>query len=100
MCCGFLTTAQASLTFSRGKDHLSHRLVRAGLSRKMAAVSLWALSALFGLLAVILTVVGKDSESYIVVGSFVLWTTLFIGFLKLLISNLIITLWFTKNNKL
>lgn len=68
--------------FQGGKDHLSHRLVRAGLSRKMAAVSLWALSALFGLLAVILTVVGKDSESYIVVGSFVLWTTLFIGFFK------------------
>ena len=68
--------------FQGGKDHLSHRLVRAGLSRKMAAVSLWASSALFGLLAVILTVVDKDSESYIVLGSFALWATLFIGFFK------------------
>ena len=68
--------------FQGGKDHLSHRLVRAGLSRKMAAVSLWALSALFGLLAVILTAVDKDFEGYLVVGSFVLWTTLFIGFFK------------------
>ena len=68
--------------FQGGKDHLSHRLVRAGLSRKMAAASLWTLSALFGLLAVILTVVDKDLEGYLVVGSFVLWTTLFIGFFK------------------
>jgi UDP-GlcNAc:undecaprenyl-phosphate GlcNAc-1-phosphate transferase len=28
-----------------GKDHLSHRLVRAGLSRPMAAIALWAASA-------------------------------------------------------
>ena len=68
--------------FQGGKDHLSHRLVRAGLSRKMAAASLWTLSALFGLLAVILTAVDKDLEGYLVVGSFVLWTTLFIGFFK------------------
>ena len=68
--------------FQGGKDHLSHRLVRAGLSRKMAAVSLWALSALFGLLAVILTAVDKDLEVYFVVGSFMLWATLFVGFFK------------------
>ena len=68
--------------FQGGKDHLSHRLVRAGLSRKMAAASLWTFSALFGLLAVILTAVDKDLEGYLVVGSFVLWTTLFIGFFK------------------
>jgi UDP-GlcNAc:undecaprenyl-phosphate GlcNAc-1-phosphate transferase len=35
-----------------GKDHLSHRLVRAGLSRPVAAVSLWLASGVFSLSAV------------------------------------------------
>ena len=35
-----------------GKDHLSHRLVRKGLTQKTAAIALWAGSALFALLAV------------------------------------------------
>ena len=35
-----------------GKDHLSHRLVRRGLSQKTAAIALWAGSALFTLLAI------------------------------------------------
>jgi len=35
-----------------GKDHLSHRLVRKGLTQKTAAIALWAGSALFGLLAI------------------------------------------------
>jgi UDP-GlcNAc:undecaprenyl-phosphate GlcNAc-1-phosphate transferase len=68
--------------FQGGKDHLSHRLVREGLSRKMAAVSLWLLSALFGLLAVLLDMVDKNSEGYLVLVSFLLWLTLFLGFFK------------------
>lgn len=68
--------------FQGGKDHLSHRLVREGLSRKMAAVSLWLLSALFGLLAVLLNMVDKNSEGYLVLVSFLLWLTLFLGFFK------------------
>jgi UDP-GlcNAc:undecaprenyl-phosphate GlcNAc-1-phosphate transferase len=35
-----------------GKDHLSHRLVRAGLGRRAAAVSLWAASGVCALMAV------------------------------------------------
>ena len=68
--------------FQGGKDHLSHRLVREGLSRKMAAVSLWLLSSLFGLLAVLLNMVDKNSEGYLVLVSFLLWLTLFLGFFK------------------
>jgi len=66
--------------FKGGQDHLSHRLVRYGLSRKKAAISLWALSALFGSLAVILTIVNKNLEVYIVIASSLLWLMLFIGF--------------------
>jgi UDP-GlcNAc:undecaprenyl-phosphate GlcNAc-1-phosphate transferase len=35
-----------------GKDHLSHRLVRAGLTRPMAAISLWSASGVCALFAV------------------------------------------------
>ena len=35
-----------------GKDHLSHRLMRKGLTQKTAAIALWAGSALFALLAI------------------------------------------------
>ena len=66
--------------FKGGQDHLSHRLVRYGLSRKKAAISLWSLSALFGSLAVILTIVNKNVEIYTVITSFLLWLILFIGF--------------------
>ena len=38
--------------FTGGKDHLSHRLVRGGLSRRMAAVSLWGASVVCGAMAV------------------------------------------------
>jgi len=66
--------------FKGGQDHLSHRLIRHGVSRKKAAISLWSLSALFGLLAVILTVVNKNLESSITITSLLFWLILFIGF--------------------
>jgi len=66
--------------FQGGKDHLSHRLIRLGLSRRIAAISLWMLSSFFGLLAVIISLVGKDQEVYLVVLSLLVWLILFIGF--------------------
>ena len=36
-----------------GKDHLSHRLVRAGLSRRMAAVTLWSASGVCAVVGVL-----------------------------------------------
>ena len=37
--------------FTGGRDHLSHRLMRIGMHRKYAALTLWAASSLYGLLA-------------------------------------------------
>ena len=68
--------------FLGGKDHLSHRLVRAGLSRKMAAIALWLLSATFAIFAVILTIVAEKYEFYFVVVTAFLWTLLFLGFFR------------------
>jgi UDP-GlcNAc:undecaprenyl-phosphate GlcNAc-1-phosphate transferase len=44
-----------------GKDHLSHRLVRAGLTRPMAAIALWAASGVCALVAI---GIYRYSESY------------------------------------
>jgi UDP-GlcNAc:undecaprenyl-phosphate GlcNAc-1-phosphate transferase len=41
----FSRLARGLSPLTGGKDHLSHRLVRAGLSRPMAAIALWAASA-------------------------------------------------------
>jgi len=37
--------------FTGGRDHLSHRLMRIGIQRKYAAITLWAASGVYGLLA-------------------------------------------------
>jgi UDP-GlcNAc:undecaprenyl-phosphate GlcNAc-1-phosphate transferase len=68
--------------FLGGKDHLSHRLVRSGLSRKMAAILLWLLSATFALFAVILTILTEKYEVYFVAATALLWSLLFLGFFR------------------
>jgi len=68
--------------FLGGKDHLSHRLVRAGLSRKMAAIALWLISATFAFFAVILTILSEKYEVYFVAVTAFLWALLFLGFFR------------------
>ena len=48
----FSRVARGLSPLTGGKDHLSHRLVRAGLTRPMAAISLWGASGVCALLAV------------------------------------------------
>jgi len=65
-----------------GKDHLSHRLIRLGISRKLTAISLWILSIVFGLFAVIISLVSEQYEVNFVLLSILFWLLLFIGFLR------------------
>jgi UDP-GlcNAc:undecaprenyl-phosphate GlcNAc-1-phosphate transferase len=65
-----------------GKDHLSHRLIRLGISRKLTAISLWILSIFFGLFAVIISLVSEQYEVNFVLLSILFWLLLFIGFLR------------------
>jgi UDP-GlcNAc:undecaprenyl-phosphate GlcNAc-1-phosphate transferase len=65
-----------------GKDHLSHRLIRLGISRKLTAISLWILSIIFGLFAVIISLVSEQFEVNFVLLSILFWLLLFIGFLR------------------
>jgi UDP-GlcNAc:undecaprenyl-phosphate GlcNAc-1-phosphate transferase len=47
----FSRLARGLSPLTGGKDHLSHRLVRAGLSRRVAAVTLWSASGVSALFA-------------------------------------------------
>jgi len=66
--------------FQGGQDHLSHRLIRAGLSRKSAALFLWLLSAVYGAIAIFISTVSLMVESYLVAVGLSLWVVLFILF--------------------
>ena len=68
--------------FQGGQDHLSHRLIRAGLSRKQAALSLWVLSVVYGVVAIFISRVNSTIESYLVAAGLSLWVVLFLLFFK------------------
>ena len=66
--------------FQGGKDHLSHRLVRKGLQRKSAAISLWGLGAIFGCLAIAIYTWPQTAGTQLIIGTLILWIALFIWF--------------------
>jgi UDP-GlcNAc:undecaprenyl-phosphate GlcNAc-1-phosphate transferase len=68
--------------FQGGQDHLSHRLIRAGLSRKQAAISLWLLSGVYGALAILISKANSIHENYLVMAGTAFWLFLFILFFK------------------
>jgi UDP-GlcNAc:undecaprenyl-phosphate GlcNAc-1-phosphate transferase len=68
--------------FQGGQDHLSHRLIRAGLSRKQAATSLWGLSGLYGAVVICISRPNLSIENYVVGGAGLLWVVLFIFFFR------------------
>ena len=68
--------------FQGGKDHLSHRLVRYGLSRKVSAITLWLLSALYGLFAILTSFQDFDYEFLILIIASVVWVSLLALFLN------------------
>jgi UDP-GlcNAc:undecaprenyl-phosphate GlcNAc-1-phosphate transferase len=68
--------------FQGGQDHLSHRLIRAGLSRKQAALTLWSFSTFFVGIALLISTLNTTIETYFVTGATLLWVLLFILFFK------------------
>jgi UDP-GlcNAc:undecaprenyl-phosphate GlcNAc-1-phosphate transferase len=68
--------------FQGGKDHLSHRLVRAGLSRKLSAIGLWSLTSLFSFFAILISLPNNGYEIIIILVSLVFWLLLFAYFFR------------------
>ena len=68
--------------FQGGKDHLSHRLVRAGLSRKLSAITLWSLTVIFSFIAVLISQPNIGHELIIITITLVFWLLLFLIFFR------------------
>ena len=68
--------------FQGGKDHLSHRLVRAGLSRRLSAITLWSLTALFSFFAVLISLPNNSYEAIIIAVASGFWLLLFLYFFR------------------
>ena len=68
--------------FQGGQDHLSHRLIRAGLTRKQSAISLWGLSGIFAVFAVLVSHPNHKIENYTMFAAGLFWTALFYLFFK------------------
>ena len=68
--------------FQGGQDHLSHRLIRLGLTRKTSAIILWGLSGLFAGVSVLLPNASQSSTNYLLFGAGLAWLVLFIAFFR------------------
>jgi len=68
--------------FQGGRDHLSHRLIRSGLSKKQAALFLWTLCGVFVGFATLLATSSHNFTSMLLLAG-VTWLCLFGAFLKL-----------------
>ena len=66
--------------FQGGQDHLSHRLIRSGLTRKTSAIILWSLSGLFAGVSVLLSNASQSYTNILLIGAGITWLTLFITF--------------------
>ena len=78
----FSRLARGLSPLTGGKDHLSHRLVRAGLSRRVAAVSLWTASGVCAVIAVGVYQFAESFGSLLIAGFTGLWLLALVLFLR------------------
>ena len=69
--------------FQGGRDHLSHRLMRIGFTRKTTAASLWALAAFYAALACALYTWPDTYGTLILTFASITWVAKLIGFLRI-----------------
>ncbi len=67
--------------FQGGHDHLSHRLMRKGFTKRQSAYALWSLAAIFAAIAATIATTGSDSN-FLVGLSGLFWLGLFVTFLQ------------------
>lgn len=70
-----------------GRDHLSHRLIRQGLSRRRVAFWLWGLSGCFGIGACLIYLFPQELGISIAIGGLIIWIALFYWFSRISTIN-------------
>ena len=78
----FSRLARGMSPLTGGKDHLSHRLVRAGLSRRMAAVGLWSASGACTVVAVLVYQYADFLGSLLITSFVAIWLLALLLFLR------------------
>jgi UDP-GlcNAc:undecaprenyl-phosphate GlcNAc-1-phosphate transferase len=78
----FSRLARGLSPLTGGKDHLSHRLVRAGLSRRVAAVGLWSASGVCGVVVVLLYQYPDSLGSLLITAFGAIWLMALVLFLR------------------
>lgn len=68
--------------FIGGQDHLSHRLLRKGFSRSSTALVLWGGTAIFSIIAIVISYAPHRWEGAVSISGAILWLTLFFWFIK------------------
>ncbi len=78
----FSRVARGISPLTGGMDHLSHRLVRGGLSRPMAVISLWGASGVCTLLALAVYKYPDQGGTQIISGFGIMWVVALVLFLR------------------
>ena len=73
--------------FQGGQDHLSHRLVSIGLTRKSAVIVLWLLCVLFVVIANLVSMLPFTFEVIFLLLGAIIWFTLLLWFLKIPVAK-------------
>lgn len=66
--------------FTGGRDHLSHRLMRKGLHRRTAAITLWALAGIYGTIAY---AIYRGQSAALIALAAITWGYLFYFFIRI-----------------
>jgi UDP-GlcNAc:undecaprenyl-phosphate GlcNAc-1-phosphate transferase len=67
--------------FQGGHDHLSHRLMRKGFTKRQSAYALWSLAAIFAAIATTIATIDSDSTALVILSA-AFWLGLFFTFLS------------------
>jgi UDP-GlcNAc:undecaprenyl-phosphate GlcNAc-1-phosphate transferase len=69
--------------FQGGRDHLSHRLMRKGLNRRITAFTLWGLAALYGAIALGIYIWPDTWGAQLIIVGAVMWIAKLVFFLRI-----------------
>ena len=69
--------------FQGGRDHLSHRLMRKGLNRRITAFTLWGLAGIYGLIATAIYIWPDTWGTQLTIFGAITWLSMLIYFLRI-----------------